>query len=64
MGQGCVLSSCLCLVVCPPALLLSRKSMITLVLCVFGRVEVEGEMVSLCGFRAEGRCGIGEGNAT
>jgi hypothetical protein len=27
-------------------------------------LRVEGEMVSLCGFRAEGRSGIGEGNAT
>ncbi len=64
MSQGCVVSSCLCLVVCPPALQLSFKVMVTLVLCGFGRGEVEEETVRLCGFRAEGTCGIGKWNAT
>ncbi len=58
MGQGGVVSSCLCLVVCPPVLRLSLKIMVTLVLCVFGRGEVEGEMVRLGGFRAEVRDGM------
>ena len=57
MGQGGDLSSCLCLVVCLPVLLLSLKIIVTLVLCVFGRVEVEGERVRLGGFWAE----VGDG---
>ena len=57
MGQGGDLSSCLCLVVCPPVLLLSLKIIVTLVLCVFGRVEVEGKWVRLGGFWAE----VGDG---
>ncbi len=58
MGQGGVVSSCLCHVVCTPVLLLSIKFMVILVLCVYGRGEVEAEMVRLGGFRAEVRDGI------
>jgi hypothetical protein len=57
MGQGGDLSSCFCLVVCPPVCLVSLKIIVTLVLCVFGRVEVEGEWVRLGGFWAE----VGDG---
>ncbi len=58
MGQGGVVSSCLCLVVFPPVLLLSLKIVVALVLCVFGRGEVESEMVRLGGFPTEGRYGM------
>jgi hypothetical protein len=56
-------SSCLCIVVWTPVLQLSRKIMVTLVSCVFGRVEVESEMVRLGRFWVEGRYCMREWNA-